>query len=195
MIKKLLAVFTTGLIITGSIFWLAPYAKANEQQITSIRAREIAQGFVGHGTATGVRLFPEDGTTVFEVEVQYGEARYVVHINAINGAVIRMNHFTAGQPTAAPPGSVTQAAPTPARRIGGRPVNPAISLERAIQIGYEELARRGLSGTFRNHSGMDWERGQWVWEIVYRVPGGRLPLVEMYINVHTGAVVKFEWDD
>ena len=80
---------------------------------------------------------------------------------------------------------------------GNRPSNPAISLERAIQIGYEELARRGHTGTFRNHSGMDWEPryGGWVWEIVFRVPGGRLPLVEMYINVHTGAVAKFEWDD
>ena len=104
-----------------------------------------------------------------------------------------MNHFSANQPAA--PVIVTQEAPNPIRRGGLRPVNPAISLERAIQIGYEELIRRGLSGSFHNHSGMDWERGQWVWEIVYRVPGGRLPLVEMYINVQTGAIVKFEWDD
>ena len=80
---------------------------------------------------------------------------------------------------------------------GNRPQSPAISLERAIEIGYAELARRGHTGTFRNHSGMDFEPryGGWVWEILFRVPGGRLPLVEMYICVHTGNVAKFEWDD
>ena len=78
---------------------------------------------------------------------------------------------------------------------GNRPSNPAISLERAIEIGYAEIARRGHTGTFRTHSGMDWERGQWVWELEFSVQGGRLPLVEMYINVDTGSIVKFEWDD
>jgi len=78
---------------------------------------------------------------------------------------------------------------------GNRPSNPPISLECAIEIGYEELARRGHSGTFSSDSGIDWERGQWVWELLFRVEGGRLPLVEMYINVDTGTVVKFEWDD
>jgi uncharacterized membrane protein YkoI len=76
-----------------------------------------------------------------------------------------------------------------------RPLNPTISLERAIEIGYEELARRGYTGTFRERSGLDWEYGQWVWEIEFRVVGGRRPFVEMYINVDTGSVVKFEWDD
>jgi uncharacterized membrane protein YkoI len=78
---------------------------------------------------------------------------------------------------------------------GVRPTNPAISLDAAIEIGYEELASRGHEGTFRNQSGMDWERGQWVWELEYRVDGGRLPFVEMYVNVDTGQIVKFEWDD
>jgi len=78
---------------------------------------------------------------------------------------------------------------------GNRPSNPAISLQRAIEIGYEELERQGYAGTFRSDSGMDWEHGQWVWELLFRVESGRLPLVEMYISVDTGAVVKFEWDD
>ena len=37
--------------------------------------------------------------------------------------------------------------------------------------------------------------GGWVWEVLFNVQGGRLPLVEMYICVHTGDVAKFEWDD
>ena len=84
---------------------------------------------------------------------------------------------------------------SPENLCGNRPANPAVSLERAIEIGYEELARRGYTGAFRRDSGMDWERNQWVWELEFRVQGGRLPLVEMYISTDTGAVVKFEWDD
>ncbi|MCL1924363.1 MAG: hypothetical protein FWF50_02130 [Defluviitaleaceae bacterium] len=76
-----------------------------------------------------------------------------------------------------------------------RPTNTNISLERAIEIGYAEIARRGYTGTFRNNSGIDWEYGQWVWELLFRVNGGRLPLVEMYINVDSGNIVKFEWDE
>ncbi|MCL1993348.1 MAG: hypothetical protein FWG66_10440, partial [Spirochaetes bacterium] len=101
---------------------------------------------------------------------------------------------------AAPPQGAWQASPSPSPGWGGgggggRPTNPAVSLDRAIEIAYADLARRGLNGRFRNHSGMDWERGQWVWELVFFVQGGPLPLVEFYINVHNGAIVKFEWDD
>jgi len=109
------------------------------------------------------------------------------------------------EPSPTPPHTQQSAAyPTPSpspspsggsNQRGNRPSNPAISLQRAIEIGYEELERRGHAGTFRSDSGMDWEHGQWVWELLFRAEGGRLPLVEMYINVDTGDVVKFEWDD
>jgi len=74
-----------------------------------------------------------------------------------------------------------------------RPVNPAISLERAIEIASADLSARGISATFHRHSGMDWERGQWVWELEFR-PNNQRGVIEYYINVHTGAIVKFEWD-
>jgi len=70
----------------------------------------------------------------------------------------------------------------------------AISRERAIAIGYEELARRGYTGTFREVCRGN-KRGQQVWEVLYRVEGGRKPLVEMYIAMDNGTIVKFEWDD
>jgi uncharacterized membrane protein YkoI len=69
-----------------------------------------------------------------------------------------------------------------------------ISLDRAIEIGYEELENRGYSGTF-SESCKGTSRGQRVWELVYRVDDGRKPLAEVYVNRETGAVVKFEWDD
>jgi len=89
-------------------------------------------------------------------------------------------------------------APTPQPPVSGRgnrPTNPAISLERAIEIAYADIAYRGISATFRRDSGMSWERGQWVWELEFRTQGERMPIIEFYINVDNGSIVKFEWDD
>ena len=72
-----------------------------------------------------------------------------------------------------------------------RPPNPAISLQNAIEIAEADLARRGISATFRSNSGLEWERGQWVWELEFR--SGRY-VIEYYINVDTGAIVKFEME-
>jgi uncharacterized membrane protein YkoI len=78
---------------------------------------------------------------------------------------------------------------------GNRPSNPAISLERAIEIAEADLVSRGINATYRSNSGMSWERGQWVWELLFRTQGERMPLIEFYINVDNGNIVKFEWDD
>ena len=86
---------------------------------------------------------------------------------------------------------------TPSTNHGreNRPTNPTISRERAIEIAYEDLEIRGINATFRSDSGMDWERGQWVWELLFRTQGERMPFIEFYINVDSGEIVKFEWDD
>jgi len=101
-------------------------------------------------------------------------------------------------PTPVPTAQPT-AEPTPhsthTHSRGNRPSNPAISLERAIEIAYADLAARGIDATYRSNSGMDWERGQWVWELLFRTQGERMPFIEFYINVDTGDIVKFEWDD
>ena len=80
---------------------------------------------------------------------------------------------------------------------GNRPANPAISLQRAIEIAEADLAERGISATFHHDSGMDWERRQWVWELEFRVTDAHRGqhTIEYYINVDTGDIVKFEWDD
>ena len=76
-----------------------------------------------------------------------------------------------------------------------QPESPEISLDQAIEIAYEDLEERGISATFREDSGMEWERGQWVWELLFATEGESMPFVEYYISVDDGSVVKFEWDD
>jgi uncharacterized membrane protein YkoI len=179
--------------------------------VSSQRARDIATEFIGNGTARDVLLFTENNVLMFEVEVHQENVRYNVYINAVNGDVIRMNRHEEGvqdiatlpeviTPTPSPSPSPTpqprpqpSPSPSPGNVRGNRPTNPAISLERAIEIAQADLTRRGISATLRGNSGMDWERGQWVWEIEFRPTTGRGE-IEYYINVQTGAIVKFEWD-
>jgi uncharacterized membrane protein YkoI len=100
-------------------------------------------------------------------------------------AVATPTPTTSPQPTASP--SVSGQ--------GSRPSNPAISLDRAIEIAYADIASRGINATYRTNSGMSLERGQWVWELEFRTQGERMPIIEFYINVDNGNIVKFEWDD
>ena len=71
------------------------------------------------------------------------------------------------------------------------PTNASITLEQAIEIAYADLAVRGISADFRTDSGVEWEYGQWVWELEFR---GSMGIIEFYINANTGAIVKFEID-
>jgi len=97
-------------------------------------------------------------------------------------------------PTDPTPSPQPTASPSAGGR-GNRPSSPTISLERAIEIAYADIATRGVNASFRSDSGMSWERGQWVWELLFSTQGERMPLIEFYINVDDGSIVKFEWDD
>ncbi|MCL1988211.1 MAG: PepSY domain-containing protein [Firmicutes bacterium] len=181
--------------------------------ISAQRAVELARDhLISIGIATArfdyIYMDIEAGQWVWSVEFDSQGRDLEFYINVQTGAFLQAPQATTPVAPVAPapqatggsaaspsPAAPSAASPSPASGQGNRPQNPAISLERAIELGHAELARRNLSGTFRNHSGMEWERGQWVWELVFRVPGGRLPLVEMYINVDNGNIVKFEWDD
>ena len=182
--------------------------QAGIPSISSQRARAIAVELVGHGIARDVMLFSENGVLMFEVEVIHETVRYMVYVNAINGGVIRMSRYeegsqgittlpdvvpgvTAPRPTPAPtPSPGPSATPNPSSGSSARPVNPAISRDAAIAIAARDLADRGLTGTLRS-AAMDWEQNQWVWEVEFR--DGRIEY-EWYINVHTGAIIKFEMD-
>ncbi|MCL2566327.1 MAG: hypothetical protein FWE24_11080 [Defluviitaleaceae bacterium] len=177
------------------------------EQITSQRAREIAAQFVGYGTVHDIRAFTEDGILNFEVEIRQGAVRYVVQINGVNGNVINLSSYTddtgaeqtISETNNTEPTPQTTPDPTPPQAPvssqGNRPANPVISLDRAIEIAYADIAARGINATFRTDSGMSWERGQWVWELEFRTHGERMPIIEFYINVDNGNIVKFEWDD
>ena len=78
---------------------------------------------------------------------------------------------------------------------GERPENPDITRERAIEIAYADLAVRGIDAAYRSNSGVDRERGQLVWELLFRTTGERMPFIEYYINAENGNIVKLEWDD
>jgi len=107
-------------------------------------------------------------------------------------------HPTPAAPAQPIPTTTPQPQPAPGPSTserGNRPSNPAISLDRAIEIANADLVNRGINATYRSNSGLDWERGQLVWELLYSTHGERMPLIEYYINADNGNIVKFEWDD
>ena len=159
----------------------------NIRHISSKKAREIAVDFVGYGEVHDINAFTDEGTLIFEVDVRHGTMRYVVLLNAENGNVTSLNRHEDGSPQPTPSPSTSGQ--------GSRPSSPAISLDRAIEIANADLASRGINATYRSNSGMDLERGQWVWELLFSTQGERMPLIEYYINVDNGNIVKFEWDD
>ncbi|MCL2014958.1 MAG: PepSY domain-containing protein [Defluviitaleaceae bacterium] len=178
-------------------------------QISTQRAREIAVEFVGSGTALTANLFVEDGVPMFEVEVQAANSsRSMIYINAVNSTVVRMTPITtpelqpvtptapvATPPPVAPPPAATAPPATNVTTSGrtARPANPAISRDRAIQIAEADMRARGLSGWFDSIE-MDWEMGQWVWEVEFDSSTNRNHDYEWYINVDTGAIVRFRID-
>jgi len=88
-----------------------------------------------------------------------------------------------------------QPSQSPGNVQGNRPSNTAISLDRAIEIAEADLKSRGINATYHSNSGISWERGQFVWELLFRTQGERMPFIEYHISVDNGNIVKFEWDD
>ena len=188
-------------------------------QISSLEARAIAVDFVGYGVAHDVQAFTDQNTLIFEVDVRNDAVRYVVLLNAESGNVTSLYRHEyenaakdvsscidveadeyvpqttdeyvlqttdePSQPTANPTESGQE----------NRPSNSAVSLDRAIEIASADLASRGISATYRSNSGIDWERGQRVWELLFITNGEHMPFIEYYINADNGNIVKFEWDD
>jgi len=181
--------------------------------ITAQRAVELARDHLIAIGVTNARfdyvyMDIERGTWVWSVEFDGQGRSYEFYVDVQTGAFLKSpqgaSSASAVTPTASPiatptttPNPTASPTSTAAANRNNRPTNPAISLERAIEIAYQDLARRGITANFRTDSGMDWERGQWVWELEFRVPNaarGR-HVIEFYINVETGAIVKFEQGD
>jgi len=203
--KKITLIILSMMLVLIFAGCTEPSTDDNATQLSIRGAEEIAVDFVGYGTVYDIRAFTEEDTLIFEVDVRHESVRYVVLINAESGNVIELNRYAddgAYTPTEATDIQSTEqpTPPTPPNPPSGsgrdsRPTNPVISLEDAIEIAYADLADRGITASYRTNSGMAWERGQWVWELEFRTQGERMPVIEYYINVDTGAIVKFEWDD
>ena len=180
----------------------APPARAGGPENPSIsaqRAVELARYhliFIGvsHARFEYVYMDMERGTWVWSVEFDGHGRSYEFYVDVSTGDFLKAPGETVSgniaQPTPSP-----SPVPSPTGGSGNRPSGPAISMERAIEIAYADIAARGINASFRSDSGMSWERGQWVWELLFSTQGERMPLIEFYINVDDGSIVKFEWDD
>jgi len=71
--------------------------------------------------------------------------------------------------------------------------DPAITLNQAKQIAYNDLTNRNIQADFYANSGQNLHRGQLVWELEFRLQNDR-SIIEYYINVADGSIVKFEWE-
>jgi uncharacterized membrane protein YkoI len=103
---------------------------------------------------------------------------------------------TATSAATAPATQITTTATTTAttQSTAAQPAEQSVCIEQALEIAYAEIENRGYTGAFRE-SCRGVSRGREVWELLFRVQGGRKPLVEMYVCMETGEVLKWEWDD
>jgi len=165
--------------------------------ITARRAVELARDHLISIGVTSARfdyvyMDREANTWVWSVEFDGQGTSFEFYVDVNTGVFLKAPQISPAPMPTVPPITTT---PTPGGGQGNRPSNPAISLQRAIEIAEADLAARGINATYRTNSGMSWERGQWVWELEFRTHGERMPIIEYYINVNDGSIVKFEWDD
>ncbi|MCL2387585.1 MAG: stalk domain-containing protein [Defluviitaleaceae bacterium] len=195
-----------GIILTFVVTTSLPVFARVAQETITVNFNNIRIAVNGQHVQTEFEPFVFQGRTYLPVrdvanamgfDVTWEDATNTVHLTERNNLNV-VPDYPAHQPAQPPQETPPSPQPTPNHSASGRnnrPSNPAISLERAIEIAYEDLARRGITATYRSNSGMDWERGQWVWELLFRTQGERMPFIEFYINVDNGNIVKFEWDD
>jgi len=197
--KTLLMGAVFGSVLTVAFMTVLPVVARVAQETIAVNFNNIRIAVDGTHIQTEFEPFIFQGRTYLPVRdvaeavgfgVTWEDATNTVHLTSQNLNVVP--DYPPHLPTATPAPTST---PQASAGRWNRPTNPAISLERAIEIAYEDLARRGINATYRSNSGMDFERGQWVWELLFRTQGERMPLIEFYISVDDGSVVKFEWDD
>ena len=146
----------------------------------------------------------ENGVWVWSLEFDRQGSSYEFYVDVNTGHFLKApggtdSGSTVQSPPASDTGNATQAPPAGSDTAGSnnnqQETGSTITLERAIEIAYADIAARGINASFRSDSGLSWERGQWVWELLFATQGERMPLIEYYINAENGNIVKFEWDD
>jgi len=209
LIKERLKGVAVGAILATVLMSVTPvFARAVHETITvtfnniniAVNGRQVQTEFEPFIFQGRTYLPVRDVAAIMGYEATWEDATNTVHLTSRDISIAP--DYPAHQP--APPAVQTPQPPAPQPQPptahaphtrNNRPTNPAISLDRAIEIAYEYLASQGINATYRSNSGMDWERSQWVWELLFRTQGERMPLIEFYINVDSGEIVKFEWDD
>jgi len=190
-----------GALITLALMAAIPVLAQVAQETITVNFNNIRIAVDGQLVQTEYEPFIFQGRTYLPTrdvanamgfDVTWEDATNTVHLTSRANLNV-VPDYPLHQPTQAPPTTSTPSPSVSGR--GNRPTDPAISLERAIEIAEADIASRGINATYRSNSGMSWERGQWVWELEFRTQGERMPIIEFYINVDNGNIVKFEWDD
>ena len=191
-----------GIMLTSIIMTTGPAFARIAQETITVNFNNIRIAIDGRVMQTENEPFIYNGRTYLPVrdvadamgfDVTWENATNTVHLTSRTNLNAVPNYPPHNPVTPVPPIGEIRPGQSSGGSQGSRPSNPAISLERAIQIAYADLADRNINANFRKDSGMDWERRQWVWELEFRPTNGR-GVIEYYINVNTGAIVKFEWD-
>jgi len=164
--------FIAGIVIILSILTLAGCCKTPQVSLQTQIAQPDAY----------IPQIPDETTQSAEQQIIKPETKTSNHKSPENSTP---DHHTPDQ----------QFENTPDSRQESKMASHTISLDKAIEIAYDDLASRDIDATFRSSSGIDWEKGQWVWELLFNTHGERMPLIEYYINVDDGYIIKFEWDD
>ncbi|MCL2191525.1 MAG: PepSY domain-containing protein [Treponema sp.] len=193
MKKVLTGIFAVAFLAAGH----ALYAQA----VSAPDAMERALAITGGGTVESLELVSDPAAgQVFRIMVVNNAIRYEALVNASTGEVLGLR--TIGDPGALPGSAVTShgvdltalgiTPAAPPRFSLFRPRNPPVSRANAVEIGYLFLASQGFPhATFRRHSGTDRDHGRWAWEL-YFLDGWTE--IELYIDMHSGEVVKFDID-
>ena len=188
-----------GVVITLAVIIAFPAFARVAQETITVNFNNIKVAVDGQLVQTEYEPFIFQGRTYLPTrdianatgfDVTWEDATNTVHLTSRTNLNV-VPDYPPYQPTQTP----QPTSPPSSSERGNRPSNPNISLERAIEIAEADIAERGINATYRSNSGMSWERGQWVWELLFRTQGERKPLIEFYINVDNGNIVKFEWDD
>ena len=192
-------------LLTGifAVFLFAAGSSAYSQNISAIDARDLALSITGGGVISSLELVSA-GTAdpVYQIVILNNDLRYEVSINARTGDIFRLTTSQAGavspqlvtpHQTAPQGGNIVIGNVTPRRpaRLGG-PVNPPVSAQRAVEIARDHLVSIGVTTARFDYVYMDRERGRWVWSVEF---DGRGREYEFYIDVDTGAIIKFESDN
>ena len=196
---------TAAVVCDGTCTWIGQGSAPNRNQrpvnppITRQQARIIAEehlalwGFTATYQPRGTEMDWEYRRWVWELDFdgpnrQEFEFYICVNIGTIVKFEIEGRVPPGGQlPSIRPPSPPSGEQPS-----GQRPTNPTISRQAAIEIAEAHLASLSITATLRS-TGMDWERGRWVWELEFRGTNSRRDY-EFYICVNTGDIIKFEID-